>query len=410
MVALSMARPTTLFLTLALVACGSDGNEPTPVSCATGPAAVAPQAPASQGSLVLTATGTTTGTVFGRATVYQQGQSNAAYSVLSGYMVDTENRPASELFLLLRSVVAEGEQQLVPVTLDELQDPQFFPAGAIAAYAEGESFLTGEYQRWFVAESGCIRITESVQPTPTTPGRVSAIAAMQGEWRLSTGALVGEGRILAKLSGPLLDLRSGVAQPADSMRASISGDRPGDFAATSLEAFQVLHPEQTRLVIVGTQAADTTREIWLSLTGVPVEGDSIELSNVTLEEARRTRQTTSKSFAMVRMLEYEGTTPVVRELWTSASGYVKFSRLTQNGPLALCGEASGRFAFTAQGTSLSSTGTTLGSIDVQDGSFKTRMTIVARSDTLVDPAIVPASSPRTIRLAAPGSTMGFGCP
>ena len=393
---------------LSLVAC-SDGTEPDRLSCDTGPGITPPYTTVSQGSLVATTTGSTTETIFGRATGYQHGTVNAAYTVLDGYSVDAQGHPTGELFLLLRSPSAAGETPLVPVSLDDLNNPQFVPSGAIAAYADGEN-ASGEFQRWLVAKSGCIRITESVQPTATAPGSVTAIAALQGEWRSSAGALIGPGAMSVRVKGPLLDFRAGSSQALDSMRAVITGVRPGAFAESGLEAFQVLHPGQTRLVIVGTQAADTTREIWLSLAGVPDEADSIPLSTVTLAEARATRPASAKSFAMVRMIEYPSPTqPTVRELWTSMSGYVKIESVTQAGPLALCGSVKGSFAFSAQGTSLATPGSSLGTIDVTAGKFKTRMTIVARTDTLVDPATVPAATPGTVHMAAPTSTMGFGC-
>ena len=405
-----MARFRTPLLALALLGCGST-SDPRSLSCANGPPVSTDEPPAWIGSFDAEVSGKFPFDLLGRATAYQQGSAAAAYTVIDGYTTDGELRPTGELFLLLRSVAAEGEQPLTAVTLENLNDPQYFPKGAIATYADGFDETARRYTRWLLAKSGCVRITSLRTATPSAPGKVNAIVALEGEWRSNTGTLLGTGSALVAVTAPLLDLRTGVAQPLDSMRATITGPRAGVFDDLAVQASQVLHPAQTRLVIVGTQTADTTRELWLSLAGVPQQGDSIALGSITLAEARAARPTSAKSFGMLRMIEHVGTTPVVRELWISSNGYAKFDRAIQNGPLAICGSLTGRFAFTAQGTSLASPGTSLGTIDIASGHFKTKMTVLAQADTLVDQATVPATSPTDrYALAGPVRSAGVRCP
>lgn len=401
-----MPRLTTSLLTLALLACGSPGGEPKPPSCDGNsplPPLVGPMPPA--GSVFGSVEGAFSTALRGRASGYQQGSATAAYTILDGYNTDARNRPTGELFVLLRSAAKVGGVPLVPVTLEQLNNPGFFPTGAIAAYAEAYDATAKEYTRWLLAKSGCVRVASV---SGGADGEVHAFAILKGEWRSNTGALLGQGTASALIDAPLLDFRAGTAP--DSMRASITGIRAKPFVAATLDAFQVLHPQQTRLVVVGTQPADTTREIWLTINGVPQTGDSIALGAVTLAEARATRADPPRSFAMLRLLEFAGTKPAVREIWISSSGWVKFGKVVQNGPLALCGAVSGTFAFTAEGTSLSNPSISLGTSSVSAGSFGTRMTIVAQSDTLVDPASLPLAARSDFVAAAPVSTMGFGCP
>jgi len=113
---------------------------------------------------------------------------------------------------------------------------------------------------------------------------------------------------------------------------------------------------------------------------------------------------------MLRLLDVAGTQLAVREIWISTSGWVKFGKVVQNGSLALCGAVSGTFAFTAEGTSLSNPSVSLGSSNVTGGSFGTRMTIVAQSDTLFDPTPLPPAARGDFVAAAPVSTMGIRCP
>ena len=393
---------------LSLLAC-SDGNEPKPVSCATSQFPNLPLVEG-QGVFIGAATGSISWSALGNAGSYQHGTAAAAFTVMNGYQL-AAGQVSGELFILVRSAAVPREVQLVPVTLAQLDDPEFFPTGAIAAYGDDYDSAVKKYRRWFLAKSGCVRIKSSTPPTPAAAGEVNAIATLIGEWRSNTNQLLGSGTMYAELVSPLEEFRPGVGAAPDSMRASVTGVRAAPFSPTGgLDAFQVLRPEQTRLVIVGTQAADTTRELWLSVAGRPNEGDSIPLGSVTLAEARATRANPPRSFAMLRMLEFQVAQPVVREIWISSDGYVKFNRSLQNGPLGLCGEMSGTFAFTAQGTSLANPGTSLGTSTVSSGAFKTRMTVLSQSDTLTDPALLPAAAPNVFRPASPTSTMGFGCP
>jgi hypothetical protein len=305
--------------------------------------------------------------------------------------------------VLLRSAAKKGDEALVAVTLEELKDRAFFPSGAIAVYAEGYDATAKDYTRWLVAQSGCVSV-RAVKAGD--PGDMRVFALFSGEWRSNTGALLGYGSASAVLDARLLDLRT--SAPPDSMRATVTGARAKAFSTGTLRAFQLLHPEQTRLVIVGKQDADTTREIWLSVPGIPRAGDSIAFGTVSLAEAKATRTSPPRSFAMIRMLETEGGLPAVRELWTSVDGYVKFGKAVQNGPLALCGAVSGTFAFNSQGTRLAPTATSIGTSGVTSGTFNTRTTIVSQSDSLIDEALVPAAAPASVP-TAPYSTRGFGC-
>jgi hypothetical protein len=143
---------------------------------------------------------------------------------------------------------------------------------------------------------------------------------------------------------------------------------------------------------------------------VPQPGDSIELTTVTLAEARAGRTATPASFGMIRMLELDNIgQPIVREIWRSVSGWVKFNTLVQNGPLALCGMAAGSFAITTQGTSLAAPAADLGVSTVTGGTFTTRMTILSPSDTLTDAAKLP-TSPSRLTLNAPVAESGIACP
>jgi hypothetical protein len=211
------------------------------------------------------------------------------------------------------------------------------------------------------------------------------------------------------LASPLVDFRSGSSAP-EGMAATVTGVRAKPFAAATMDSYQVLNPSQTRLLIVGTQPADTTREIWLSLEGVPQPGDSIAFRAPTLAEARAGRATSPGSFGMIRMLELDNVgQPMVREIWSSTTGWVKFGRLMQNGPLAICGWLEADFEMTTQGVSLAAPGTSLGTTSVAGGELRSRITILAPQDTLIDGAELPPAT-RIMRLMAPTAESGIACP
>ena len=402
-------RLLLLLVALAAVACKSDG--PTDVAyCDQSHTSNLLPPPDFAGTI----TGTFPSSFGGRtAAAYNQGSALAQFTVIDGVRVDEANRPTSELFIFFRSAPAEKRVSLVPVTLADLHNPVFVPPGSFAVFATDYDVAAADYTRWLIGSSGCLRVTGA--PTSAVAG-LGAYVAFSGNWRSNTGTNLGNGALTAQLAAPLVNLSSAGTPFVDAMHATVSGVRAKPFAATTLDAYQVLRPGQERLVIVATQPADTTRELWLSIAGVPpstVVGspaiDSVPLEPVTLAEARNGRTDPTKSFGMIRMIELNGTTPTVREIWRSTTGWVKFSRVVQNGPLAICGVVSGTFSVTTQGTSLAAPGTDLGVTTITDGSFDSRISVLAPADSLTDPVTVPASVSRFF-LAAPVSKKGTKCP
>ena len=403
-----MPRLHLLLAALPLLAC-SDGKGPPPgVDCpVVNGLTLPPTSPGSPGppgaSIGSVVKGAQAYQLNGAATVYRHGSTTAAFTVLDAFTRDADHRPTGELFLFLRTA-GSTSVEVVPVTLAQVNDKNFVPTGAFAVYADSYSETVGDYTRWLLATSGCIRSTntgDAVAP------RVEAFVHVTGDWQSNTGAALGPGSASVLISAPVLDYRS--LSAAEGMLGSVGGVRNGLYQASTLDAFQVLHPSQTRLVIVGTQPADTTREIWLSLAGVPQDGDSIPLSEPTLEEARVGRTAGNVSFGMMRLLQLDDIgRPIVREIWRSSGGYVKLDSMVQNGPLGLCGVVGAAFAMTMQGVNLA-TGAALGTSGAE-GTVTTRMTILPQSDTLRDPALLPSPVMRRFRFAAPTSTGGLRCP
>jgi len=353
------------------------------------------------------ASGTFPSSLSGKASAYQQGSATAGFTVIDGFVTAEAHLPTSELFLFLHSPAKVSEVKLVPVALAQLKDKSFVPSGSFAVFATAYDIAAKDYTRWLLGTSGCLRIN-SVQAGAI--GRVSGVVAMNGEWRSNTDESLGTGSVRASVGAPMLDFRTGVDGITDAMAATVTGVRAKAFSTSTLDAYQVLYPQQTRLLIVGTQPADTTRELWLSIAGVPQPGDSIELGTLTLAEARAGRPAGPGPFGMMRLLELDNLgQPIVREIWRSTAGWVKFSTAVQNGPLALCGMVGGSFSMTTQGTSLAAPTTDLGVTTVTTGTFTTRITILSPFDTLTDAATLPPS-PSRMTLRAPVAKSGIACP
>ena len=399
-----MRRLPACLFALTLVACSGGDDPPKPSFCDEVLIPAVPS-PGSPGSVLAMISGTFPMDFLGTASAYQQGSTTAAFTVIDGFRTDAANAPTGELFLFLRSGAKVTQAALVPVTLDQIRDPSFVPSGSFAVFATAFDSATKDYTRWLLGTSGCLRVGGF---EPGAIGGLAAAVAMSGQWQSNTGQPLGTGVVSATVSAPTLDFRSGATHISEMMSATITGVRAKAFSASTLDAYQVLFPAQRRLLIVGTQPADTTRELWLSLTGVPQSGDSIELGTVTLAEARAGRAVLPTSFGMLRMLELDNGAAVVREIWRSTSGWVKFGTVIQNGPLALCGMVSGTFAMTTQGTSLAQPATDLGVSTVSAGSFTTRMTVLSQSDTLIEQATLPTA--QRIGFLAPTSSSGIACP
>lgn len=340
-----------------------------------------------------------------RAGAWSTSSVLAALTVIDAFTIDGEGRPVGELFVLYNAAPAPDTVELVPATLAELHSIP--PDGSFAFIAEGFDPAVEDYDRWLVSGHGCLVIDQVVE-NERIIGRLRII---DGEWRTKANQFLGKASVTATFNAPLVSMLTPTTELRDSVRATLTGGRNESLRAFTLDAFQVLHPEQTRMAIVGSVLADTTRELWLSIPGVPITGDSIALDSVGVTEALAGRA--DVPFAMMRLV-VPGGTGTVADVWTSTGGWVKFDRVVQNGPAALCGAAFGKFAFTARGARLGAGGarTDLGTMEVADGAFASRFTPLMPTDTVGDPARPPtaafrASRPRTapaFRLAAPAST------
>ncbi|MDQ3812109.1 MAG: hypothetical protein M3336_17650, partial [Chloroflexota bacterium] len=244
----------------------------------------------------------------------------------------------------------------------------------VAVYAEQFDAAAGDYTRFLVARGGTARVTDV---SSGDIGRVELSLSLDGEWRDRAGTLLGCGQIAgASVSAPLLRLGSGTGRLIDTLTATVAVARDEELATSTLDAFQVLHPGQVRLAVVGSVARDSTRQLWLSLDGIPT-GGTITLGEPTLEEARAGRA--ARSFGMLRVNPPSGGSS--GQLWRSTSGEVELTNVVQAGPFALCGWVSGRYGFEAIGTDLSS-GTPLGGRIVANGVFESKFTVLSPSDSL----------------------------
>ena len=380
-------RQLSLPLLLSFAACG-DGTTTPPAACdapaasvvgSLNPAIAEPRPAAAAGSGTLDLPGHQPPRLTVRATAYELSLL-AAVTIIDAFVVDASGRPSAELLVVLTSRALPQTVPLLPVTLAQLRDPTFRPDGPFAVFAEGYDPATNDYGRWLVETEGCVIVSEV---SSGQVARMSLQLSLAGAWQTRDGASLGTGRISGVVEAPLLRLRSPSGSIADTLEGAVVRGPTAPTPSSDLHAYQVLAADQTRLTVVARVSGNPPSEIWLSLNGVPQAGDSIPLRQPTIAEALAGRA--SESFGMVRVLEPAG--GAIRELWRSTFGFVKLTNVVQNGPLALCGWATGIYEFVATG------------IDTRDpahrplegnltasGRFETRFTIVSPGDTLVGSA------------------------
>ena len=407
---------TPLVTAALLTACGGGSDAPTTPARSCTPATALRRGPmlaladaqpnAAAGSAAFAIAGSFPRTVSGRASAFEQG-TGPTYTVIDAFAVDAEGRPSAELFIFVLSRARAQTVQLVPVSLAQLRDPGFLPRGSFAVYAEQFDAAAGDYTRLLVGQSGTLTITEA---SGGGIGRLQLSLSMQGEWQDGSAASLGCGEIAdATVSAPLLRISTATSSLTDTLTATLTGGRSETMSSSLLDAFQVTAPAQGRLSLVASSVAgDSTRQIWLSLNGIPGGADSITipLGAPTLEEARAGRA--GVSFGMLRVNSPAGDPPqpVGRQLWRSTGGYVTLTNIVQTGPKALCGWVSGRYVFDARGTELGSD-TDLGTLRAE-GAFESTFTVLAPSDTLVDTAM-PTLGAHFVRGATPSAASGKGC-
>ena len=346
----------------------------------------------------MTITGSLPRSVEGDAGGFEIG-ATSAIAIIDIVDRDAEDAPTAELLVFLRTQATERLDELSPVSVGDLRSPGYDPSGSFAIYAEGYDPVAGDYTRWLVGRTGCVRITGV---TSGLVGRVTGVVALDGDWERHDGSALGTtGSLTASFSSPLLRVATPQHRVRDSLLATMTGARIADDTTATIDAFQVLAPDQRRLVIVATVPGDTIAEHWLSLAGVPTAG-TIPLSPVSIDDALAGRA--MGSWAAVRLDTIEGIPLRVRdlELWRSTGGSVTLTNVVRTGPLALCGWATGRYEFAAAGTELR-TGArgALGSATV-GGSFATVFTVLPPADTVERSTAATAA-----RLASSGSLV---CP
>jgi hypothetical protein len=400
-------RLTSVLITLAVLACGGGGGEagPQPVDpCAVTPLAVAlsiadARADAAPGTVDGAITGDFPRTLGGRASGFSRTLF-PAFLVVDAFAVDGAGRPNGELFVFAPGTPTVGTRQLVPVTLEQVQDPSFIPTGPIAVWAEAFDPNVGDYTRWLLADAGTLGIT-SVPAAEV--GRVGLTVSLNGAWRTGAGTRLGCGRIVgATIDAPVVRGTSPTSALVDTVEATTTGNRAETLGSQTIDAFQTLAANDTRLLFVATIPGDSTRELWLSLNGMRLTADSVPLGELSLEGARAGRDT--GSFAMLRVMTVSGTTPIVAQVWRSTSGWVKLTNLVPGAPLILCGWGTARFSFTAAGHD-NATGAPIGTLAVS-GALEARYTVLSRADSLVD---LSASRATGIRLNAPESARNRRC-
>jgi hypothetical protein len=399
-------RLTSVLVTLAALACGGgDAPGPEPVDpCAASPLAVAlaladVRADAAPGMVAAAITGDFPRTLVGRASGFSRTMF-PSFLVVDAFTVDGAGRPTGELFIFAPGTPAVGTRALVPVTLQQVRDPNFIPQGPFAVWAEAFDAGLGDYTRWFIGDSGTLGIASF---RDGEVGRAGLTLSLTGSWRDAAGARLGCGRITgATIDAPVVRGVSATTALVDTLEASATGSRTETLASQTIDGFQTLRANDTRLLFVVTIPGDSTRELWLSLSGARLTADSVPLRELSLEGARAGRDTAS--FAMLRVTTLSGTTPVVAQVWRSTSGWVKLTNLVPGAPLILCGWGTARFSFTAAGHD-NATGAPLGTLDAS-GVLEARYTVLSPADSLVDLAV---SRVARIGLAAPGSARNRRC-
>jgi hypothetical protein len=316
------------------------------------------------------------------------------------FMVDNAGRPTGELFVFSPGTPVVGTRPLVPVTLDQLRDPAFIPSGPFALWAEQFDASIGDYSRWLLPDQGSLGITLFRN---AEIGRIGLTVSLSGSWQDASGARLGCGRITgATIDAPFVRGASAEGSLVDTVNASVTGARTETLASRTIDGFQTLRPNDTRLLIVASIPGDSTRELWLSVNGVPLTTDSIPLRELSLEGARAGRDTVS--FGMLRVITVSGATPVVAQVWRSTSGWVKLTNLVPGAPLVLCGWGTARFSFAASGHD-NATGAPIGTANVS-GALEARYTVLSPADSLVG---LRASRHGRLRMAAPSGARDRSC-
>src|SRR5688572_9927764 len=299
-----LSRLTSVLALLAALACGGGDGEPGPgpsQPCAAAPRVVAlnvadARADAAPGMASATIAGDFPRTINGRASAFSRTVF-PAFLVVDAFILDGTGRPSGELFIFAPGTPVVGTRALVPVTLEQVRDPSFIPSGPLAVWAEAFDPNVGDYTRWLVADSGSLGVT-SIRDAEV--GRVGLTISLTGAWHNAGGTRIGCGSITgALIDAPVVRGVSPTSALVDTVEAATTGSRVETLTSQTIDGFQTLGANDTRLLFVATIPGDSTRELWLSLNGARMTADSIPLGELTLEGARAGRDT--GSFAMLRV-------------------------------------------------------------------------------------------------------------
>ena len=404
---MTLHRLTSVPIALAALACGGGGGDqgPEPVDdCASGPVSASlsladSRADAAPGTASVTITGDFPRDFSARASAFSRTLF-PAFVVVDASIADAAGRPTGELFIFSPGTPVVGTRALVPVTLQQVNDPSFIPSGPFAVWAEALDPDSGDYTLWLLGAGGTLGIT-AVRDADV--GRIGVTLSLHGTWRDPAGRRLGCGRITgATVDAPVVRGTSPTTTLRDTLHATVTGSRTEILASQTIDAFQTLRPNDTRLLFVATVAGDSTRELWLSIDGARLTADSIPFGALSLEAARAGRDT--GSFAMLRVITVTGTAPVVAQVWRSTSGWIKLTNLVPGAPLVLCGWGTARFSFTAAGHD-NATGGALGTLTAS-GAIESRFTVLSVADSLVD---LGSSRGNRIGLNAPKSARNRRC-
>src|SRR5918999_2924228 len=195
---MSFSRLTSIVATLVPLACGGgDDAGPSPVDQCPGPSLVVRprladvRPDAAPGAVTANITGDFSRTITGPASAFSRTLF-PAFLVADAFTVDAAGRPTGELFIFAPGTPAVGNRALVPITLEDVRDPNFIPRGPFVVWAEAFDNALTDYSRWFLGDSGTLGITTF---RDAEVGRVSLTLAVSGTWRSATGARLGCGRI-----------------------------------------------------------------------------------------------------------------------------------------------------------------------------------------------------------------------
>lgn len=378
-------RALALLAAAGILACGKGGPGTEPAA----PACLAEGSPLPAGRSRVDITGAHVRAFDGGAGGFTAVRA-IGFTVLSAYARDGAGRPTAELFVFFATPPQAGKDHaLTAVSLAQLDDPAFIPSGPFAVYGEGYDPAVRDYTRWLTRTTGCLRLFRSTRQDGGQPS-FTATVSVSGEWE---GAAAGRGRLAARLHPPVTELATTAGLARDTLFArvdSVPGGAapvPDTVATGTIDAFQSLRTDETRLVVGATEPGDeSVQELWLVLDGVPQPGSTIALGEPTLEQAKLGRA--PMSFATLRV-NTPGNPPRVREIFRSTTGTVTLHEYVLVGPASLCGWARGAFTFEARGTDLAS-GTSRGTRRVE-GTFATRVTVLQPGDSLRDVATFPTA-------------------